>query len=264
VAAGSNWQVQFNDGGAFGGDAGLTYDKTTDTLTVAGGFSAGGDTQGSQGTIAAAPAGGHSTFASKSGAHAAYIGFNRWGSFAAVLGIDTDNQWKVGGWSMGAASYVILHEANSFTISPTALTTTKNVNVAGLTASGSVNATNVIAGPGDVYANRGTNTGVFLAGSDGTSYLQNDGSKFLLVGRNLTAVGSVAINTYDAPSIPFQVATAADWSLGMSAYGGMGYWGAFNSAFSVNREFLLHGPALGPLFDNSTYCGTLSNRLSFF
>jgi len=36
VAAGSDTQVQFNDGGAFGGDAGLTYDKATDALTVAG------------------------------------------------------------------------------------------------------------------------------------------------------------------------------------------------------------------------------------
>lgn len=30
---GANTQVQFNDSGAFGGDAGLTYNKTTDTLT---------------------------------------------------------------------------------------------------------------------------------------------------------------------------------------------------------------------------------------
>jgi hypothetical protein len=30
---GTNTQVQFNDSGAFGGDAGLTYNKTTDTLT---------------------------------------------------------------------------------------------------------------------------------------------------------------------------------------------------------------------------------------
>jgi hypothetical protein len=35
---GSNTQVQFNDGGSFGGDAGLTYDKATDVLTVAGSF----------------------------------------------------------------------------------------------------------------------------------------------------------------------------------------------------------------------------------
>ena len=33
---GADTQVQFNDSGALGGDAGLTYDKTTDKLTVAG------------------------------------------------------------------------------------------------------------------------------------------------------------------------------------------------------------------------------------
>ncbi|ATS93183.1 tail fiber protein [Synechococcus phage S-LBS1] len=34
AAAGSTTQVQFNDGGAFGGDSGLTFDKTTDALTA--------------------------------------------------------------------------------------------------------------------------------------------------------------------------------------------------------------------------------------
>jgi hypothetical protein len=34
---GSNTQVQFNDSGSFGGDSGLTYNKTTDVLTVSGG-----------------------------------------------------------------------------------------------------------------------------------------------------------------------------------------------------------------------------------
>lgn len=33
---GADTQVQFNDAGVFGGDAGLTYDKTNDTLTVGG------------------------------------------------------------------------------------------------------------------------------------------------------------------------------------------------------------------------------------
>ena len=37
-AGGSNTQVQFNDGGAFGGDSGLTYNKASDTLTATGGF----------------------------------------------------------------------------------------------------------------------------------------------------------------------------------------------------------------------------------
>ena len=32
VPGGSDTQVQFNDGGSFGGDAGLAYNKTTDTL----------------------------------------------------------------------------------------------------------------------------------------------------------------------------------------------------------------------------------------
>jgi hypothetical protein len=38
---GSDTQVQFNDGGALGGDAGLVYDKTTDKLTLAGVLAAG-------------------------------------------------------------------------------------------------------------------------------------------------------------------------------------------------------------------------------
>lgn len=38
---GSNTQVQFNDSSAFGGDAGLTYAKATDKLTVAGAVIAG-------------------------------------------------------------------------------------------------------------------------------------------------------------------------------------------------------------------------------
>lgn len=40
---GSNTQVQYNDGGAFGGDAGLTFDETSDILTVVGGLDIAGD-----------------------------------------------------------------------------------------------------------------------------------------------------------------------------------------------------------------------------
>jgi len=38
---GSDTQCQFNDGGSFGGDAGCTYDKVNDILTVLGGIVAG-------------------------------------------------------------------------------------------------------------------------------------------------------------------------------------------------------------------------------
>jgi len=39
---GSNTQVQFNDSGAFGGDSGLTYNKTTDSLTLTGDLAVNG------------------------------------------------------------------------------------------------------------------------------------------------------------------------------------------------------------------------------
>ncbi len=39
---GVDTQVQFNDAGAFGGDAGATFNKTTDVLTLAGGLGLGG------------------------------------------------------------------------------------------------------------------------------------------------------------------------------------------------------------------------------
>lgn len=45
-------------------------------------------------------------------AGAAFISFHRSASYAAHFGIDTDNKWKVGGWSMGATSYEILHTGN--------------------------------------------------------------------------------------------------------------------------------------------------------
>lgn len=42
VPSGSNTQVQFNDSGVFGGDAGLTYNKTTDALTSGSFIKTGG------------------------------------------------------------------------------------------------------------------------------------------------------------------------------------------------------------------------------
>lgn len=48
---GSDTQVQFNDGGSFGGDAGFTYNKTSDVLTVAGGIALTSGTMPSSGLI---------------------------------------------------------------------------------------------------------------------------------------------------------------------------------------------------------------------
>ncbi|WP_157865884.1 hypothetical protein [Mesorhizobium japonicum] len=48
--------------------------------------------------------------------NAAFITLDRPGSFAANFGIDTDNKWKVGGFSMGANAYEIVHMGNYTTL----------------------------------------------------------------------------------------------------------------------------------------------------
>lgn len=47
-----------------------------------------------------------------SGTGAAMIAFHRPGAFAAYLGIEYDNTWRVGGWSMGGNSFRLWHEGN--------------------------------------------------------------------------------------------------------------------------------------------------------
>jgi hypothetical protein len=46
------------------------------------------------------------------GTGASFMTFHRPGVFAAYIGIDTDNVWKVGGWSMGAVAYKLWHEGS--------------------------------------------------------------------------------------------------------------------------------------------------------
>lgn len=48
------------------------------------------------------------------GDDAAFMTFYRQGAapYASYLGLDIDNQWKVGGWSAGANSYALLHAGN--------------------------------------------------------------------------------------------------------------------------------------------------------
>lgn len=43
---------------------------------------------------------------------AAFMQFHRANYYAAYLGLDTDNQFKVGGWSMGAVAYPLWHAGN--------------------------------------------------------------------------------------------------------------------------------------------------------
>jgi hypothetical protein len=64
------------------------------------------------GGIAVASQGLSSLEAYSTGNAAAYMTFHKAGHYAVRLGLDTDNQLKVGGWSMGAVAYTIWHSGN--------------------------------------------------------------------------------------------------------------------------------------------------------
>jgi hypothetical protein len=101
----------------------------------------------SYGTIAAGPSGTVLQQQGGGAGHAAYMSFHRPGEFASLFGIDTDNQWKVGGWSAGAVSYKLLHEGNSFSLATAGLLDagSKNIKTSGGFSAGSV----VASGPTD-------------------------------------------------------------------------------------------------------------------
>lgn len=54
----------------------------------------------------------HNFYEVKGSGGAAALAFHRPNAFAGFLGIDNDNQWKVGGWSYGAVSHKIWHAGN--------------------------------------------------------------------------------------------------------------------------------------------------------
>jgi hypothetical protein len=52
------------------------------------------------------------------GTNAAFMAFHRPGAYATYFGLDSDNVFKVGGWSMGALAYSILHSGNYNSYAP--------------------------------------------------------------------------------------------------------------------------------------------------
>lgn len=85
-------------------------------LDVAGNVKATGyfiSTNGQSASTTLANATGYGAFQAQSQwsagtAGAAFISFHRPSAYAAYFGLDTDNVWKVGWWSMGATSYPLL------------------------------------------------------------------------------------------------------------------------------------------------------------
>jgi len=188
---GSDTQVQFNDGGAFGADAGLIYNKTTDALTVAGSVltpevkaisSAGVDVHNNSGTQVALFGAGGSTGSS-------LVGTTNIGSASA------DYIQIAGG--TGATTFTATGSSTNIDITAVPKGTGKfkvtgDVNISGLTASKVVFT--------DASKNL-TSTGIgnstdFIKGDgslDGSTYLT--GNQTIALSGDVTGTGSTAITT---------------------------------------------------------------------
>ena len=114
---------------------------------------------------------------------AAFLQFHRPSVFGTYFGLDSDNQFKIGGWSYGNASYPILHSANYNSYAPTlggsGASGTWNINITGTAAA----ATTVAAGAlvvsagavGSYQLARSINTTVALDNTIAGSSLQTAG-----------------------------------------------------------------------------------------
>ena len=198
---------------------------------------------------------------------AAYIAFNRAGQYAGLLGIDTDNQWKVGGWSMGANSYKLLHEGNSFSLATAGwLTTPSSISAA------NVSITTAAPGYGYIWT------------KDNDAYHINSGGRNITVGygnfnpqvtiNGAAATPTLALDTTQAAgtqhALNFTNATKLRWQVRDSAatfafanYDDAGtYLGDSWQLDRTTRTFYAAGPYFYPRNDNVTVIGAGSLRFT--
>lgn len=121
------------------------------------------------------------------GSDAAYMQFQRPGAYAGYFGLDTDNNWKVGGWSAGATAYTLYHSGN--------FNPATKANVTGQVFSGDIT----------TYRSNATNTGAIFLNQAGNRFLFYDGANYsfggtagLNVGGQLNATGIVSNTTVGA------------------------------------------------------------------
>ena len=206
-AAGSDTQVQFNDSGSFGGDAGLTYNKTTDVLTVAGSVSVNGITAGrGAGSISTNTAFGASALtANTTGEGNVAVGYqaldaNTTGIFNSAVGNSALGSNTTGGYNVAfgyEALYLHTAGTNNSAVGFQALykTTTgiRNTAVGNQTLyNNTTGANNTALGVEALYANTtgASNTAVgFLAGDSITT-----GSSNVFIGSNVDASAATGTN----------------------------------------------------------------------
>jgi hypothetical protein len=176
------------------------------------------------------------------------MGFHRVGAFAAYFGVETDNTWRVGGWSMGGASYRLLHEGNSFVFDASAPT--------------SLNAGTKTITCGDLYAARNAGSGVVYLGTNGANYLYNDSARFNFNAIPVVSTGPLGIGMYGAnPLTTLHAKLATGINFYVTANGANGTIGMGNDALSAWIPFCFQAATyVAPLSDNSLNLGDSIKR----
>jgi hypothetical protein len=152
---GANTQVQFNDNGVFGGSAGLTFNKTTNTVATTGAFSTTGNITG--GNLSVTSIAGTLTTAAQTNITSlgtlgslAVTGNTTSGNFVGTLNGSGANVTSISATNISAGTLAQARLANAaVTLGSTALTLGATVTtVAGLTSvtSGTISATGNITG----------------------------------------------------------------------------------------------------------------------
>jgi len=109
----------------------------------------------------AAQAGGTGPFEiGTTGGGAAFMAFHRHGAYAAHFGIDTDNNWRVGGWSMGAVSHRII-TTNDLSVAASASSVVQR------TPEGYINGSYI-----NMTADVAAGVPVYVAGQAGDNYMR--------------------------------------------------------------------------------------------
>ena len=217
---------------------------------------------------------------SLAGSDAAYMGFHRAGVYAGYFGLDTDNQWKIGGWSYGAVSYQILHEANSFTVAPGVLTYGGTISVQALTLP---NGNSVLTNNGttnvnaiscttinannnvncrDVIASRGNGTGGVLL-TDGSKYFYYDGTRYAIPTANIATDGFIGAGIGQAatPLTTIDAKTTGNTHMLFGNSSGIPYVGACTDGFGSWLNFGIGSQStVFPLIDNASTFGKSGNR----
>lgn len=144
------------------------------------------------------------------GGNAAVISFHRQGAYAINLGLDTDNQFKVGGWSAGSVAWPILHSGNFNSYAPgltgANASGTWGINITGTATNITAHTINQSVGTGNVPTFAGLtingdisairpaspSTGVIFLGNTGR-YLYFDGSNYNMPLSNLYVNSQLAL-----------------------------------------------------------------------